>query len=376
MQQTRLETAWGEIRLQRYPRQHHESLRAWDAADEYLLRWLAQSEAALQNLLIVNDGFGALSVALQVFHPQHWSDSWLAQQACRDNLRDNGVNQNRVRFVQSLDTPQTPLDTVLIKAPKTLALLEYQLLQLKPLLHEGSRVLVAGMTRAMPGAVWKLLESLIGPTHTQPAIKKAKLIEVQVDTALALPTNPYPVCWPLEHSELILCNHANVFSRDRLDIGARFMLEHLPRSEGPVDIIDMGCGNGVLGLMAALQNPQAKIHFIDESCMAIASARLNCTQLTDRAGHCHFHLGDGLLALEDQSADLILCNPPFHQQQAIGDEIALGMFRHAARVLRAEGELWVIGNRHLGYHNKLKSHFGRVEMVVSNQKFIILKAIQ
>ena len=71
---------------------------------------------------------------------------------------------------------------------------------------------------------------------------------------------------------------------------------------------------------------------------------------------------------------MVLCNPPFHQQQAKLDTVALAMFSHSARVLRAQGSLWVIGNRHLNYHNKLKSWFSQIELVASDRKFVLLKA--
>ena len=49
--------------------------------------------------------------------------------------------------------------------------------------------------------------------------------------------NPFPLRWPLEGSDLILTNHANVFARERLDIGTRFLLQHLPRTDGVLDIV-------------------------------------------------------------------------------------------------------------------------------------------
>ena len=75
------------------------------------------------------------------------------------------------------------------------------------------------------------------------------------------------------------------------------------------------------------------------------------------------------------SMDLILCNPPFHQQNTIGSHIAMRMFKQARQVvLRSGGELWVIGNRHLGYQVSLKKYFSKVELVASNAKFILIKA--
>lgn len=72
--------------------------------------------------------------------------------------------------------------------------------------------------------------------------------------------------------------------------------------------------------------------------------------------------------------DLILCNPPFHQERVVGDQIAMRMFAQAAKVLTPEGELWVVGNRHLGYHAKLKRWFKRVEQIGAHPKFVVLKA--
>jgi 16S rRNA G1207 methylase RsmC len=58
----------------------------------------------------------------------------------------------------------------------------------------------------------------------------------------------------------------------------------------------------------------------------------------------------------------------------VGDQIALRMFRQSYRALRKGGELWVIGNRHLGYHVSLKHLFASVELVASNKKFVVLRA--
>ena len=50
------------------------------------------------------------------------------------------------------------------------------------------------------------------------------------------------------------------------------------------------------------------------------------------------------------------------------------MFRQARTALRKGGALWIVGNRHLGYHSKLKRLFGRCTTIASNRKFIMLKA--
>ena len=61
-----LDTASGLYRLQRYPVRKKQSLRAWDAADEYVLAHLEENNLLHKDitLLIVNDGFGGLSIPL------------------------------------------------------------------------------------------------------------------------------------------------------------------------------------------------------------------------------------------------------------------------------------------------------------------------
>jgi len=76
------------------------------------------------------------------------------------------------------------------------------------------------------------------------------------------------------------------------------------------------------------------------------------------------------------SADCIVCNPPFHQQHTIGDHIAWQMFQQAYKVLRKGGELRVIGNRHLNYQLALKKLFGGCRQVAANSKFVIFSCIK
>ncbi|MDD1626538.1 MAG: methyltransferase [Methylococcaceae bacterium] len=373
-----LRVAQGEFDLNRLPKRPLELLRAWDAADEYLLKTLAEDlrPAIDARIVIFNDSFGALAVALSAFQPQAVSDSYLSQQATRLNLVANNLPEHSVKLINSLESLEGPFDLVLIKVPKTLALLEDQLIRLHPHLKPSTQIILAGMIKTLPPSVWKLLERLVGPTTTALARKKARLIFASPNPELVVPVSPYPVCYRLEEPNYLISNHANVFSRDSLDIGTRFFLQHLPARQDSCDIIDLGCGNGLLGLMAAERNPAATVHFVDESFMAVASAKENFYRIFGQERNATFRVGDGLKDFELASADMILCNPPFHQQNTVGDQIANSMFNESKKVLRKGGQLWVIGNRHLNYHINLNRLFGSHSVVAANAKFVILKAIQ
>ena len=170
-----------------------------------------------------------------------------------------------------------------------------------------------------------------------------------------------------------LLNHANVFCREGLDIGTRAFLPHLPKNLGQARVADLGCGNGVLAIVSALANPQAQYTLVDESYMAVQSARENWhAALGER--DVEIRADDGLASQPERSLDVVLCNPPFHQQQVVGDFLAWRMFQQAREVLVPGGALYIVGNRHLGYHSKLARLFRGVEQVGANPKFVVLKA--
>jgi 16S rRNA G1207 methylase RsmC len=109
---------------------------------------------------------------------------------------------------------------------------------------------------------------------------------------------PQTYSWKLDGTPWTIHNHANVFARSGLDIGARFFLQHLP-SDLEGEIADLGCGNGVIGLQALAQNPNASVMFTDESHMAVASSRLNVERnLPDDIARCEFMVNNSLSGIE------------------------------------------------------------------------------
>lgn len=366
----------GVLELHRYPRQARHGLQAWEAADEYIMNELAALEwDRSAPLVILNDAFGALTLGLHQYHPHTVTDSCIAGLALADNAAGNGIEPCWTQLTSLDELPAAP-GLILIKLPKTNAMLEHQLAAISRVASPGTLIMAGTKARDVHSSTLKLFEQYLGPTRTSLAWKKARLIFAQRDAAIAPSPAPAPLSWRLEGSDFTINNHASVFSRASLDIGARFMLEHLPANH-PGRIIDLGCGNGVLGLMALARNPEATVTFVDESHMAVASARLNVEQnLPDAMDRARFMVNNCLDGMGPDSADLVLCNPPFHQQQAITDHIAWQMMTDARRVLRRGGELLLVGNRHLDYHQKLKRLFGNQRVVASNRKFVILNAIR
>lgn len=372
---TELSVSQGRFELNRRP--VDDKLQAWEAADEYLLKHIDEQgllEKPL-NLLIINDSFGALAVALSSHNPTTMLDSYLGQKAMMDNLTANQIDQSSVKFNNGLSLPKKMFDLVLIKTPKSHALLEFQLRLLKPAINANTRVIAAGMSRSIHNKTLQLFEQIIGPTTSSLAWKKSRLIFSTPDTHLTVAPATASDRFVIETTKAFnISSHANVFSRGRLDEGSRLLIEHMPVDERYRDIADLGCGNGVLGIMASSMNKPSTVVFTDESYMAVNSAKQNFGEAFGKTIKAQFKVTDCLQGVDDESIDLVLNNPPFHQTNVIGDAIAWQMFIDARRVLRKGAELYVVGNRHLGYHTKVKKVFGNCEMITSNQKFVVLKA--
>lgn len=367
--------------LHRHPRRKNETFQAWDTADEYLINYFNENDLGKyiddeSQLLIINDAFGALSCYFAEVERTVVSDSFLSLSSIKLNMLRNRCETDSILIQDSLQALPTNAKVVLIKIPKTLAFLEYQLQQLSQVISAETIIVAAGKVDAIHKSTLALFEKYIGTTKTSLAKKKSRLIFSQPDQR-QLHDNEIAITWEMERQGWIIHNHANVFSRNHLDIGGRYLMDNLPKGDF-TKVVDLGCGNGVVGMAAAEAYPDAQITFIDESYMAIDSARINLLKNfeEERTGNARFVVNNGLVGFKDRSYDLILCNPPFHQQHTITDHIAWSMFNDAFACLASNGELVIVGNRHLDYQDKLARIFGNCELVSENKKFVILRAVK
>ncbi|HEY5837032.1 methyltransferase [Streptomyces sp.] len=394
----RFSTPWGDLDLTRFPADPREPLRAWDAADDYLVRYLVEPGEGTGPVdmsgavVVVGDRWGALATALAARAGGSPSgpvvtqitDSYLGQQATLANLRRNaapGAAGAPVRLISTQDAPPERIDVLLIRVPKSLALLEDQLHRLAPAVHAGTVVVGTGMVTEIHTSTLRLFERILGRTNTSLAVRKARLIFCTPDLRLSRTPGPWPLRYALPDgigplSGRTVTSHAGVFCADRLDIGTRLLLRHLPVRHGPDRVVDLGCGNGVVGTAAALANPASDVLFVDESYQAVASAEATFRANADPGTKAEFAVADALSAIPAASADLVLNNPPFHSHRATTDTTARRMFATARTALRTGGELWVVGNRHLGYHLRLRRLFGACDVVASDPKFVILRAVK
>ncbi len=351
--------------LKRYPYRKNDLLQAWDSADELILQHINQFDLNQKRILIINDHFGALSCGLENFDITTYTDSFVSMMGIREN------SNQKIVPINQLNSLEGTYDYVLIQIPKNMSYFEDILCHLTNHIQAHTKIICGSMVKHLAPTSFDLLQKYIGKTSTSLAQKKARLVFAEVEKEKT--TSPYPISVKLESFEKPFINHSNLFSRDKLDIGTRFFLEHIP-SGNFENILDLGCANGIIGIKAKMLNPKARIHFSDESAMAIMSAQINYDNyFQDKA---EFHWTNCFEGQPKDSLDLILCNPPFHQGNTIGDFIAWQMFQDSYASLKTGGELIVIGNSHLGYQMKMKKLFGNSKLIATNNKFVICSAVK
>lgn len=362
--------------LQRYPIRKRDLLQAWDSADELILQYLSGTLGSVppgpdltgQRLVILNDAFGALASSLESFQPSTYNDSFVSHQATAIN------SAGRLKTLHQLSDLTGHYDLAIIKIPKNMSFFEDELCHLTAHLRPGARVVCGAMVKHLAKSSFDLLAQYIGTTSTSLAQKKARLIFAAFEKSTA--SSPYPIQVPIESFTRPFVHHANLFSREKLDLGTRFFLQHIPRGQF-ARILDLGCGNGVVGLAALRLHPEAQVVFCDDSAQALLSAEANYKALhPGRESQAQWIWTN---CFENQTADafdLILCNPPFHQQSTVGDFVARQMFTDARHALRPGGQIRVIGNTHLDYPGTLRRLFGSVTVVAKNSKFTICDGIK
>ncbi|MBE5661987.1 class I SAM-dependent methyltransferase [Staphylococcus sp. SS21] len=167
-----------------------------------------------------------------------------------------------------------------------------------------------------------------------------------------------------------------VFSKDRVDYGSDVLIQTFLKAHPPGPskrIADVGCGYGPIGLMIAKVSPHHMITMLDVNHRALALVEKN-KKLND-IDNVIVKESDALSAVENESLDFILTNPPIRA----GKETVHRIFEQAFDKLDANGELFVVIQKKQGMPSakkKMEVLFGNVEVLNKDKGYYILRSIK
>jgi 23S rRNA (guanine1835-N2)-methyltransferase len=351
--------------IERYDFSEDKSLRSWSAADEYLLQTFNGLETNPNHLGIYNDRFGFLGCYLHSFNPTVILTHKSQEKAIYSNLRANNIPLSN--FSNPLSSLDNKMDFALVKIPKSLALFQLFLEQISNNSANSVTVFCAFMTRHFSPKLLQIAHEYFEVVEQSRALKKArvlllkkkkKTIEREIITSLSYKNQEYR-------------QYLGVFSAEHIDYATHFFLDHLEIKKTDQCVLDLASGNGIIGNEIFKQLPDAEIHLMDDSYLAVSSAELNI-----QGKNIHHHFNNELSIFDDQTFDLIVTNPPFHFEYEINIQVALELFRGCFRCLKESGTLQIVANKHLNYMVHLKPLFASVQVIAEEKKFIIYKCIK
>ena len=153
--------------------------------------------------------------------------------------------------------------------------------------------------------------------------------------------------------DLVLQTNEEVFSPTAVDKGTRAMLSFVEFKEGD-KVLDLGCGCGVVGIVAAKQVGAEQVVMCDVSENAVQLSKQNAE--ANGVDGVTIRRSDGLKEISETGFTLILSNPPYHTDFAV----AKGFIEDGFKKLAIGGKMVMVTKRLDWYRNKLSSVFGGV----------------
>ncbi|MFC4243857.1 class I SAM-dependent methyltransferase [Gryllotalpicola reticulitermitis] len=377
--------------LRRRPDIEAPNLVAVDAADRLMLDTAAAALTASRpgSVAVIGDGFGALTlgaIASGARDVRVHQDALLAERALAANAAELGMTGFASLNLEA--DLVTDASLVLLRLPKSLDQLDEWAGLIAAHAAPDVVVYAGGMVKHMTLAQNEVLAKHFGSVQAGLARQKARVVTAAGAGAPGSrdavgsrdAAGPAGAAWPrtarVDPPGITVAAHGGVFAGASLDIGTRFLLEHLGDARPAArTAIDLGCGTGVVAAAIAAARPGVRVLATDQSAAAVASARetMRLNGLTDRVTVAR---DDALESLPDASAELILLNPPFHTGTTVTAEVGLRLIADAARVLLPGGELRVVFNSHVHYQPTLRRLVGETRQVARNSKFTITSSVK
>ncbi|HHV61415.1 MAG TPA: class I SAM-dependent methyltransferase [Firmicutes bacterium] len=173
----------------------------------------------------------------------------------------------------------------------------------------------------------------------------------------AVPRREREIRCILRGREYLFVTDSGVFSKSRIDPGTELLIEAMTISPSDI-VLDLGCGYGPIGIVAAGLAGNGRVYLVDVNERACELARGNI----ERNGvmNAEVRCGEGFSAVNGIVFDAILSNPPIRA----GKAVVYGMVEEAAEHLRPGGRLWMVARTKQG----ARSLRVRIEEIFGNAR--------
>lgn len=137
-----------------------------------------------------------------------------------------------------------------------------------------------------------------------------------------------------------------VFSKDRFDYGTRVLLDSININELSGNVLDLGCGIGVVGVILGTMNKNINIDMIDvnERAISLSKENIYLNNVT-----CNVFISD-VYSNVDKKYDYIITNPPIRAGKEVIRRFLLGGYDY----LNDNGTLYFVMRKDHGVKSMIK----------------------
>ncbi len=302
--------------------------------------------------------------------------------SCQLSFFDNNFAQHRAHLSLANDDADCQFshyyqsekihDLVIIYFPKSKQELRYTLAMINRNITPDSRVLIVGENNGGIKSLAKQAKSLLNYCEKIDAARHCILFDVSLkNTDTSFSVDDWFTFYPLDigNTSITVAALPGVFSQNKLDIGTKVLLNHLP-DDLSGSCLDFGCGAGVIATLLAKKYQDVTVSLTDVSAMALASAKKTLALN---------HLSGDVFATDslshiDKTYQHVVSNPPFHQgiktNYQATEQFLSGIHHHIA----TNGSLLLVANSFLQYRPLMENHFKAIESICQQNGFTVYRA--
>lgn len=181
--------------------------------------------------------------------------------------------------------------------------------------------------------------------------------------------NFHDVTFQIQGTDFVLYSNSGVFSKNALDFGSQLLIETLLKETIVGNILDVGCGIGVIGLVLATFYKDSVVTLIDVNERAVNVTKKNIERL--QLTNANAFESDLFTNVEGRFQNIVT-NPPIRA----GKRVVYGIFEQAYDHLSDDGSLFVVIRKEQGAPSamkKLDEIFHNVTLVERKKGYFILK---
>jgi 16S rRNA (guanine1207-N2)-methyltransferase len=144
----------------------------------------------------------------------------------------------------------------------------------------------------------------------------------------------------LRGKDYVFETKSGLFSKNEIDPGSQLLIENMVVIPEDV-VLDLGCGYGPIGLVAADLANRGKVYMVDTDIRAIKYSKINAD--LNNIHNVEIKASDGFEDLEDTRFNVVLSNPPSHST----NETIVEFIQGSRRRLKQGGVLYFVTEKRM-----------------------------